>query len=43
MRATLPNNRIARILPVLRYVYQGAYQLEEGGKWWRPILGDIFE
>lgn len=43
MRATLPNNRIARILPVLRYAYQGAYQLEEGGKWWRPILGDIFE
>ena len=43
MRATLPSNRFARIKPVFTYAIRGAYQLEEGGKWWRPLLGDLLE
>ena len=43
MRANLPRNRFGRIAPVLKYVIRGAYQLEEGGKWWRPLLGDLVE
>ncbi len=43
MRANLPGNRFARIIPVMQYALRGAYQLEEGGKWWRPILGDLVE
>lgn len=43
MRANLPANRLFRFLPVFKHALKGAYQLEEGGKWWRPLLGDLFE
>jgi hypothetical protein len=43
MRAQLPANRLKRISPILKYVLAGSYRKLEGGKWWRPILGDLFE
>lgn len=43
MRANLPSNRIMRIIPVLKFAFQGHYKSQEGGKWWRPVLGDLFE
>lgn len=43
MRANLPANRLLRFLPVLNHALNGSYRLEEGGKWWRPLLGDLFE
>ena len=43
MRAHLPANRIFRIPPILKHVFNGSYKKQEGGKWWRPILGDLFE
>jgi glycosyltransferase involved in cell wall biosynthesis len=43
MRANLPANRLLRFIPVLTHGFKGSYQLEEGGKWWRPLLGDLFE
>jgi hypothetical protein len=43
MRSNLSRYRIFRILPVISHMLNGSYQLEEGGKWWRPALGDLFE
>jgi glycosyltransferase involved in cell wall biosynthesis len=43
MRANLPANRFARMMPVIKYAHIGSYQQEEGGKWWRPLLGDLVE
>lgn len=43
MRANLPANRLARIIPVVKYAMKGSYKEEEGGKWWRPLLGDLVE
>ncbi len=43
MRSSLQANRLKRILPVLLATVQGNYQLQDGGKWWHPILGDILE
>ena len=43
MRASLPKNRILRVYPVLKFALKGYYKKQEGGKWWRPILGDLFE
>jgi glycosyltransferase involved in cell wall biosynthesis len=43
MRANLPANRFSRIAPIFQYVLNGSYKYLEGGKWWRPILGDLFE
>jgi glycosyltransferase involved in cell wall biosynthesis len=43
MRSSLPANRLKRILPVLQATFEGNYQLQDGGKWWHPILGDILE
>jgi glycosyltransferase involved in cell wall biosynthesis len=43
MRSQLPNNRMKRILPIIRHVIKGDYQLHDGGKWWRPALGDLLE
>lgn len=43
MRAKLPANQLKRISPILKYVLSGSYKKLEGGKWWRPILGDLFE
>jgi hypothetical protein len=43
MRAQLPTNRLLRIVPIYKFVIAGAYKNLEGGKWWRPILGDLFE
>jgi len=43
MRSQLPNNRIKRILPILNHVINGNYKLHDGGKWWRPALGDFVE
>ena len=43
MRANLPANRLLRFIPVVKHATRGSYQLEEGGKWWRPLLGDLFE
>jgi hypothetical protein len=43
MRSQLPNNRIKRIIPILNRVIKGDYKLHDGGKWWRPALGDLVE
>ncbi|WP_395767510.1 glycosyltransferase family 2 protein [Aquirufa sp.] len=43
MRANLPANRLARIVPVIKHALNGSYKEEEGGKWWRPVLGDLVE
>jgi glycosyltransferase involved in cell wall biosynthesis len=43
MRANLPTSRLLRIFPITPYVISGSYKKLEGGKWWRPILGDLFE
>lgn len=43
MRAHLPNNRILRIFPVLKGMINGNYRRHDGGKWWRTVLGDLFE
>jgi glycosyltransferase involved in cell wall biosynthesis len=43
MRAHLPTNRLRRIGPIAKHACKGSYKNLEGGKWWRPILGDLFE
>lgn len=43
MRASLADNRLLRIWPVMKGVLQGDYKLHDGGKWWHPVLGDIVE
>ncbi|MHA8050431.1 glycosyltransferase family 2 protein [Aquirufa sp. ROCK-SH2] len=43
MRSTLPKNRLKRFLPVLMAGVKGNYKLQDGGKWWHPILGDLLE
>ena len=43
MRSTLPNNHLWRVWPVLQDVFNGKYKNHNAAKWWRPVLGDIFE
>lgn len=43
MRSQLPCNRFTRFLPIFTHVVKGEYKLHDGGKWWRPALGDLFE
>jgi glycosyltransferase involved in cell wall biosynthesis len=43
MRSQLPSNRIQRFLPIFSHIINGAYKLHDGGKWWRPALGDLLE
>ncbi|MFM6948612.1 MAG: glycosyltransferase family 2 protein [Aquirufa sp.] len=43
MRSTLPDNRFKRFLPVLSAAFKGNYKLQDGGRWWDPVLGDLFE
>lgn len=43
MRASLPKNRLLRFIPVFCSALKGDYKVQEGGKWWRPMLGDLFE
>jgi hypothetical protein len=43
MRSQLPSNRMKRFLPIVNHVISGNYQLHDGGKWWRPALGDLLE
>ena len=41
-RASLPDNRLLRVVPVLKEVVAGRYQFSSKD-WWLPALGDIFE
>ena len=41
-RATLPKNRLMRILPVIKDVVKGYYQFSSRD-WWIPAIGDLFE
>jgi glycosyltransferase involved in cell wall biosynthesis len=41
-RATLPSNRIQRVVPVMKEVLAGRYQFSSKD-WWLPALGDILE
>jgi glycosyltransferase involved in cell wall biosynthesis len=41
-RATLPANRLLRIVPVLQELLQGRY-VYSSKDWWLPVLGDIVE
>ena len=43
MRSSLSHLRILRIVPVFRFALRGAYKKQDGGKWWRPLIGDLFE
>lgn len=43
MRSQLPANRIRRIFPILQSLSRGYYRMHDGGKWWRPLLGDLLE
>jgi hypothetical protein len=43
MRSQLPSNRIKRFMPIVNHVIRGDYKLHDGGKWWRPALGDLLE
>ena len=43
MRSQLPSNRIKRFLPIVNHIINGDYKLHDGGKWWRPALGDLLE
>jgi glycosyltransferase involved in cell wall biosynthesis len=43
MRSKLPRNRVKRFIPILCHVINGDYKLHDGGKWWRPALGDLVE
>ena len=43
MRSTLPDNYLRRVQPVLKDVFNGKYKSHNAAKWWRPVLGDIFE
>jgi glycosyltransferase involved in cell wall biosynthesis len=43
MRSQLPKNRIKRIFPILQSLSRGYYRMHDGGKWWRPLLGDLLE
>ncbi len=42
-RYHLSENRILRILPIIGHLLTGAYARHEVGKWWRTVLGDLFE
>ncbi len=42
-RYHLSENRILRILPIIGHLLKGAYARHEVGKWWRTVLGDLFE
>lgn len=42
-RYNLPKNRILRIVPIFEKLVSGSYKTNEVGKWWRTVLGDIFE
>ncbi len=41
-RATLPKNRLKRIIPVVSDIVTGKY-MYSSKDWWLPALGDIFE
>ncbi|MPR34271.1 glycosyltransferase family 2 protein [Salmonirosea aquatica] len=41
-RASLPDNRFPRLIPVLKEVVAGRYKFSSRD-WWLPALGDIFE
>ena len=41
-RASLPGNRLFRIVPVVREVVAGRYRFSSKD-WWLPALGDVFE
>lgn len=41
-RATLPKNRLKRIIPVVSDLFAGKY-MYSSKDWWLPALGDIFE
>ncbi len=41
-RATLPDSRFQRVIPVLKEVASGRYRFSSKD-WWLPALGDIFE
>ena len=41
-RATLPNNRLLRVAPVLTEIVQGKYTFSSKD-WWLPAFGDLFE
>lgn len=43
MRCQLPSNRLKRILPILQSLFKDQYRIHDGGKWWRPLLGDLLE
>jgi len=43
MRSSLSTNRLKRFSPVLIAAFKGNYKLQDGGKWWHPILGDLLE
>lgn len=43
MRSQLPSQRIKRFLPIFNHLMNGNYKLHDGGKWWRPALGDLLE
>lgn len=43
MRSNLSSNRINRFVPIFKHLISGGYKLHDGGKWWRPALGDLFE
>ncbi len=43
MRSHLPENRIGRIISILKAVIKGNYERQDGGKWWRTVLGDLLE
>ena len=42
-RYQLSDNRVLRILPIIGHVLSGSYAKHEVGKWWRTVLGDLFE
>lgn len=42
MRSSLPENRLFRIIPVMKDLFRGRYRFSSKD-WWLPVLGDIFE
>lgn len=42
-RYQLPENRLLRIIPIIIHLAKGHYRINEVGKWWHTVLGDLFE
>jgi glycosyltransferase involved in cell wall biosynthesis len=42
MRANLPDNRLLRLVPIMKDVMSGRYAFSSKD-WWLPALGDLFE